>query len=162
MLFLQCPRPSFTSNCATETQLCTCLASHLADRAIPKTRWIWSDSRTPYHVGEFQRSCMRVAVTVQRSICEKTVGAPFWMPVPAAWLTAISILRNRWQTLHANACNGTNLMHCLSSVYSVHSIQARWQSTKTYNTYQLSHIYIVTSWWWATSKPEKCRSVVTE
>jgi hypothetical protein len=36
------------------------------------------------------------------------------------------------------------------------------QSTKTYNTYQLSHIYIVTSWWWATSKPETCRGIVTE
>jgi hypothetical protein len=37
-----------------------------------------------------------------------------------------------------------------------------WQSTKMYNTYQLSHIYIVTSWWWATSKPETCRSIVIE
>jgi hypothetical protein len=40
--------------------------------------------------------------------------------------------------------------------------QAQRQSTKTHNTYQLSHIYIVTSWWWATSKPETCRVVVTE
>jgi hypothetical protein len=28
------------------------------------------------------------------------------------------------------------------------------QSTKPYSTWQLSHIYIVTSWWWANSKPE--------
>jgi hypothetical protein len=36
------------------------------------------------------------------------------------------------------------------------------QSSFQYNTYQLLHIYIVTSWWWATSKPETCRSIVTE
>jgi hypothetical protein len=40
-----------------------------------------------------------------------------------------------------------------------HSNQASWQSTETYNTYQLSHIYIAASWWWATSKPETCRGV---
>jgi hypothetical protein len=62
------------------------------------------------------------------------------------------------------SCNESSLMHCSSSVYSVtiplqvsgllvahqlvnrfHSIQARRQSTKTYNTYRLSHTYIVTS-----------------
>jgi hypothetical protein len=41
-----------------------------------------------------------------------------------------------------------------------HCIPARPQSTKMYNTYQLSHIYIVTSWWWAISKPEKCRDML--
>jgi hypothetical protein len=77
------------------------------------------------------------------------------------------------------ACNETNLMHYLPSVFSVtvpllsaglveiglqsHPDQTSWQSTQTYNTYQLSYIYmctyiyIVTSWWWATSKPETCR-----
>jgi hypothetical protein len=35
-----------------------------------------------------------------------------------------------------------------------------WQSTKTYNTYQLLHTYIVTSWWWATSKPKTCRGIL--
>jgi hypothetical protein len=68
------------------------------------------------------------------------------------------------------ACNEANLMHYLSSVYSItvplhvsgllvahhqevtvytcdnwYVTQARRQSTKTYNTYQLSHVYIVTS-----------------
>jgi hypothetical protein len=92
------------------------------------------------------------------------------------------------------ACNKTNLMYYLSSVYSVTTPlhvsgllvalhqkvtvyicdnlyawyvlvdcrQVRWQSNKTYYTYQFSRIIIVTSWWWATSKPETCRGVVTE
>jgi hypothetical protein len=42
------------------------------------------------------------------------------------------------------------------------SILAHWKSTDTHNTYQLSHIHIVTSWWWATSKLETCRGVVTQ
>jgi hypothetical protein len=82
-------------------------------------------------------------------------------------------------------CDETNLSHYLSSVYwvttplhvsalllahhqevvmyicdswyvlyfSVDCQQGCWQST---DTYQLSHIYITTSWWWATSKPETC------
>jgi hypothetical protein len=85
-----------------------------------------------------------------------------------------------------NLCSHeTNLMHYLSSFYSVTLAMwytcfglascpssggnnvymrqlARRKSTKAYNTYQLSHIYIVTSWWWATSKLEICRSIVTE
>jgi hypothetical protein len=37
-----------------------------------------------------------------------------------------------------------------------------WLSAKTYNTYQLPHVYIATSCWWATSKAETCGGVVTE
>jgi hypothetical protein len=69
-------------------------------------------------------------------------------------------------TFHRCPCNETNLMHYLSSVYSVtmplhvlgllvahhqevtmymYAIQVHRQSTKTYNTYQLSYTYIVTS-----------------
>jgi hypothetical protein len=43
-----------------------------------------------------------------------------------------------------------------------HPNQARWQSTKTYNMYHLLYIHIVTSWWWATSKPKTCRGRATE
>jgi hypothetical protein len=63
-------------------------------------------------------------------------------------------------------------MHYLSSVYSVTILLhvsgllvSHNQEVTMYicdNTYQLSHIYIVTSWWWDTSKPETCRSIVTE
>jgi hypothetical protein len=93
-----------------------------------------------------------------------------------------------WSCISIYAGNETNLMHYLSSVYSVtiplkvsgllvahhqevtmpirdnwfHSIQVHRQSTKMHNTYKLSHIYIVTSWWWATSNPESCRGKVTE
>jgi hypothetical protein len=65
-------------------------------------------------------------------------------------------------------CNEINLMHHLSSVYSVtiplhvSGSMAHQQLFKTYNTYQLLHIYIVTSWWWATSKTKTCRVTVTE
>jgi hypothetical protein len=80
-----------------------------------------------------------------------------------------------WFCISIYACNETNLMHYIPSVYSVtiplhvsdlliahyqevtiyiyvcvcvfHSFQACRQSIKTYNTYQLSHIRIVTSWW---------------
>jgi hypothetical protein len=41
-----------------------------------------------------------------------------------------------------NACNETNLMYYLSSVYSV--------TLPVHVTKHLLHIYIVTSWWWAT------------
>jgi hypothetical protein len=44
----------------------------------------------------------------------------------------------------------------------IYICQARRQSTKTYNTYQLLHLYIITAWWWATSKPETCLNIVTE
>jgi hypothetical protein len=104
-----------------------------------------------------------------------------------------------WRIPRIIACNETNLMHCLSSVYSVtaplhvsgllvvhhqevtmyicgnwyvlyglvncrlaYPNQASRQLTKPYNTYQLPHIYIVTSWWFTTIKPETCRGVVTE
>jgi hypothetical protein len=107
-----------------------------------------------------------------------------------------------WPCISIYVCNETNLMHHLSSVYSVtiplhilgllvthhqqvkicicnswyvlvdcqlawlewnvHSNQASWESTKAYITCQLLHIYIVTSWWWATSKPETSRSIVTQ
>jgi hypothetical protein len=70
-----------------------------------------------------------------------------------------------WTCVSICACNGTNLMQYLSVFYSVPfhpTPPPAWQSTKTYNTYQSSHIYIVTSWWWATSKPETCRIMVTE
>jgi hypothetical protein len=73
------------------------------------------------------------------------------------------------------ACNETNLMHYLTSVYSVttpthvsgllvatNGTCCKFQSPKMYNTYQLSHIYIATSWWWATRKLETCSGVVTE
>jgi hypothetical protein len=98
-----------------------------------------------------------------------------------------------WPCTSIYACNETNLMHYLSSVYSITiplhvsgllvahhqevamyicdswyvlsflvdcqlAWMARRQSTKTYNTYHLSH----TSWWWATSKSETCRGLVTE
>jgi hypothetical protein len=88
-----------------------------------------------------------------------------------------------------HACNKTNLMQYLSSVYSVtipihvsgllvahhqevtmyicnklnyqfHPNQASWQSTNAYKTYHLLRIYIFTSWWCATSKPETCRYIV--
>jgi hypothetical protein len=39
--------------------------------------------------------------------------------------------------------------------------RGRRQSSKTYNTYQLSHMYIATSWWGVTSKCETCRGVET-
>jgi hypothetical protein len=45
---------------------------------------------------------------------------------------------------------------------SNHSNHASWQLNEMYNTYQLSHIYMVISWWWATSKPVTCRGIVTE
>jgi hypothetical protein len=54
------------------------------------------------------------------------------------------------------------LMFCWLSISIYARNETRRQSTKTYNTYQLSHIYIVTSWWWATSKPKTRRGVVTE
>jgi hypothetical protein len=44
----------------------------------------------------------------------------------------------------------------------MHPNQASWQSTSTYKTYHLLHICIVTSWWWASSKPKICRCIVTE
>jgi hypothetical protein len=43
-----------------------------------------------------------------------------------------------------------------------HYNKACQKLTKMYNMYQLSHIYIATSWWWATSKPKTCRGIVTE
>jgi hypothetical protein len=86
-----------------------------------------------------------------------------------------------WPCISIYVRNETNLMHYLSSAYWVaiplhvlgllvahHQevtmyICDNWyvlyvladsrQSTKTHNTYQLSHIYIVTSWWLANSKP---------
>jgi hypothetical protein len=67
-----------------------------------------------------------------------------------------------------HACNETNLMHYLSSVYSFICLSwlsvglAHRQSTKMYNMYQLLHIYIATSWWWVASKSETCRGIVTE
>ena len=88
-------RHSHTSNCVTNTQLCACMSSHIADRAIPKTRWIRSDNKTSYHVGEFQRSCMIVAVMMARNIVRQQVEPHFGcqsqrndcvMPMPAEWL----------------------------------------------------------------------------
>jgi hypothetical protein len=47
-------------------------------------------------------------------------------------------------------------------LYLLFDCQLNWQSNKRYNTYQLSHIYIATSWWWATRKPKTCRSIVRD
>jgi hypothetical protein len=43
-------------------------------------------------------------------------------------------------------------------------VDCRRQSTKIYKTYyeELLHIYVITSWWWATRKTETCRSIVTQ
>jgi hypothetical protein len=63
-------------------------------------------------------------------------------------------------------CSETNLMHHLSSVYSVtiplhvSGWMTHRQLIKTYSVYRLSHIYIFTSWWCATSKPKACRGIV--
>jgi hypothetical protein len=133
---------------------------------------------------------------------------------PSVSPLALHLKRGKTSSLKCeeHSCNETNLMHYLSSVYSVttplhvsgllvalhqdvamymcdswyvlyvlvyyrrawlgwdgvchvsmsHSNQANWQSTKMYNMYQLSHIYIVTSWRWATSKPKMCRGIVTQ
>jgi hypothetical protein len=59
-----------------------------------------------------------------------------------------------------NICDNRYMLYVLVDCRWVW-IQACQQSTKTYNTYQLSHIYIAASWWWATSKPKTCRGVVT-
>jgi hypothetical protein len=114
--------------------------------------------------------------------------------------TNIDLFMFCWPCISIYACNETNLMLCLSSVYSVTipraspcfglaSSPSSWgnsvyvqrivcvahfsllsvglvswvnvTSTYAYNTYQLSHIFIVTSWWWANSKPETCISIVT-
>jgi hypothetical protein len=91
-----------------------------------------------------------------------------------------------WPRISIYACNETNLRHHSSAVYSVtvplhvlgllvahHQevtvyICGNWcvspansQLRRTTRT-NLSHIYIITSWWWVTSKPEKCRGIVTE
>jgi hypothetical protein len=53
-----------------------------------------------------------------------------------------------------HACNETKLMHYLSSADS--------QLKSTTRTNCCIHTYIVTSWWWETSKPGTCRGIVTE
>jgi hypothetical protein len=76
---------------------------------------------------------------------------------------------------NCNAFNEANVMHYLSSVYSVtiplhvsgllvahHQEVTMYICNKWYVLYilvdcQLLHMYIVTSWWLATSKPETCR-----
>jgi hypothetical protein len=40
-------------------------------------------------------------------------------------------------------------------------VRFSWQSTKPHK-FHLLHIYVVTSWWWATSKPETRRGIVSE
>jgi hypothetical protein len=77
------------------------------------------------------------------------------------------------------ACNETNMSYCLLSVYSVtttlhvlgllaahHQELALYTCDSLYVLYVLvktvQHVLTATSWWWATSKPETCRGVVTE
>jgi hypothetical protein len=97
-----------------------------------------------------------------------------------------------WLWISKCGCNETNLIHNLSllshytstcfglisnpssggsKVYMWQFVRvvrlsrlsaARRLLTKMYNTYQLSHIYIATSWWWAASKPETGRGIVTQ
>jgi hypothetical protein len=98
-----------------------------------------------------------------------------------------------WPCISIYACNEINLMHYLSSVYSVtiplhvscllvahHKEVTMYTYNKWYVMYvlvdcqlvwfqsgqltvnQLLNIYIITSWWWATSKPETCRGIMTE
>jgi hypothetical protein len=58
-----------------------------------------------------------------------------------------------WPCTSTYMYNETNLMVLIISSPILN--QANWQSTKTYNThYLLKNTYIVTSWWWATSKPK--------
>jgi hypothetical protein len=60
-------------------------------------------------------------------------------------------------------CNNWYVLYVLVDCQRTWMGWANWQSIKTYNTYQLSHYcHIVTSRWWATSKPETCRGIVTE
>jgi hypothetical protein len=62
---------------------------------------------------------------------------------------------------YTSTCFG--LASCPSSGgNSVYSICDSWYVLYVLvDSYQLSHTYIVTSWWWATSKPETCRGIVT-
>jgi hypothetical protein len=181
-----------------------------------------------------QNSCFRAAQSVKILIALAvycTYGLQFYVCLEIAWngiknrftkrpivaeyvlRTILVILTGKrpnfmfcWTySISIYACNETNLMHYLSSVYSVtiplhvlgllvghhqevtmyicnnwyvlyvlvdcwqawyfswqQANQACQQSTKTYSTYQLLHVHITTSWWWAASRPETCRGVVTE
>jgi hypothetical protein len=51
---------------------------------------------------------------------------------------------------------------CIIYLQFIEALMAGRHSTKTYNTYQLSHIYFAASWWWATNKPETCRGIVIQ
>jgi hypothetical protein len=66
-----------------------------------------------------------------------------------------------WPYSSIYACNETNPIHCLSSVYSatiqqLSTVCGPADSRLRRTTRANCHIYIATSWWWATSKPETC------
>jgi hypothetical protein len=61
----------------------------------------------------------------------------------------LTFVRNVLSSCSAQEGWGRVLLDCLTL-----QMKARRKSTKTYNTYQLSHVYIATSWWWPLTSPK--------
>jgi hypothetical protein len=112
---------------------------------------------------------------------------PQWMPrqvwqVVTGWKEIQAVGRPGCTAGEACACNETNLMHYLSSVYSVtiplHVLGLLVAHRQEVTMYICDNWYVlyvlvdcrqawmewnsITSWWWATSKPETCRGIVTQ